>query len=82
MEFKESMRRVGIIKVETAHAHIKLSLCTFLMGVLNSHLGGVDMSPVTVVLKMIRWHKDLKNELFPPQPEISVWNRRKSNTVF
>lgn len=51
MVFKEFMRRVGIMKVEIVHAHIKLSLCTFLMRVLNSHLGGVDMSPLTVVFK-------------------------------
>lgn len=64
MAFKEFMRRVWIIKVELVLAHIKLSLCTFLMRVLNSHLGGVDMYSLTMVFKIVRWHKELKNELF------------------
>lgn len=76
------MTHVGIMKFEMVHAHIKLSLCTFLMTVLSSHLGGVDMSPLTMLLKMIRWHKELENELFSPQPEESFWNRGKSNTIF
>lgn len=65
MVFKEFIRHVWIIKVEILQAHIKLSLCTFLMRVLNSHLGGVDMSPLTIVFKIISWHKELRNELFP-----------------
>lgn len=32
------------MKVEIVHTHIKLSLYTFLMRVLNSHLGGVVMA--------------------------------------
>lgn len=71
MVFKEFMRRVWIIKVEIVHAHIKLSLCTFLMRVLNSHRSGVDMYPLTMVFKIITCHKELENEIFSPQPEDS-----------
>ena len=52
------------MKVEIVHAHIKLSLYTFLMRVSNRHLGGVDMAFLIMAVQNDQMAQRGKDELF------------------
>jgi len=52
------------MKVEIVHAYIKLSLYTFLMRVLNRHLGGVDTALLIMALQNDQTAQKAKVELF------------------
>lgn len=64
------MRHAGIMKVEIVHAHIKLSLYTFLMRVLNRHLGGLDTA-LLMTVQNYQMAQRAKDELLFPQHEDS-----------
>lgn len=68
------------MKTEIVHAHIKLSLYTFLMRLLNRHLGGVDMALLIKAVQNDEMAQRAKGELFPSTQ--GLWNRMKSNTIF
>lgn len=58
------MRHAGIMKAEIVHAHIKLSLYTFLMRALNRHLGGVDMGFLIMAVQNGQMAQRATDELF------------------